>query len=149
MSPVQAIKTGVAKSFKFKGRAARSEFWWLAVSVLTFPFVAAAIFETLVPEEPLSLAPYLLVLSPFLLWFSLPAAMTRRAIDADFSPLIWVYPTVTFVTGGLILIYSGILTPLEYKGISLLLVAFSAVSLLAPSQAVFSTDPSTRNEVPS
>ncbi|WP_108813768.1 DUF805 domain-containing protein [Loktanella sp. Alg231-35] len=28
MGPLEAIKTGLAKSFQFKGRASRSEFWW-------------------------------------------------------------------------------------------------------------------------
>lgn len=30
MRPAQAIKTGLAKSFQFKGRASRTEFWWFA-----------------------------------------------------------------------------------------------------------------------
>ncbi len=31
MGPAQAIRTGLAKSFQFSGRASRSEFWWFAV----------------------------------------------------------------------------------------------------------------------
>ncbi len=44
MGPVQAIKTCLAKSFKFSGRASRSEFWWfvlfIAVITLFIPFLA-------------------------------------------------------------------------------------------------------------
>ncbi|MEO0905038.1 MAG: DUF805 domain-containing protein, partial [Pseudomonadota bacterium] len=40
MGPLDAIKTGFAKSFEFKGRASRSEFWWFAAFVGT---IAAAL----------------------------------------------------------------------------------------------------------
>ena len=33
MGPVQAIKTCLAKSFQFSGRASRAEFWWYAFFV--------------------------------------------------------------------------------------------------------------------
>ena len=46
MGPVNAIKTGFAKSLQFKGRAARSEFWWFAafagaaLIVVFWPFLS-------------------------------------------------------------------------------------------------------------
>ena len=46
MGPFDALKTGFAKSFQFKGRASRSEFWWFAALlacvalVLLVPFTS-------------------------------------------------------------------------------------------------------------
>jgi uncharacterized membrane protein YhaH (DUF805 family) len=34
MGPIDAIKTGFAKSFHFKGRSSRSEFWWFAAAII-------------------------------------------------------------------------------------------------------------------
>lgn len=43
MTPLQAIKTGFRKSFDFKGRTTRSEFWWFA-TMLAFPFAFCLIY---------------------------------------------------------------------------------------------------------
>lgn len=66
MSAVNAIKTGLRKSFIFKGRASRSEYWWMfgfsMVSVFIFMQVAMNVtgasalsgtFEV-TPENPLT-----------------------------------------------------------------------------------------------
>jgi len=41
MKPAQAIKTCLAKSFQFKGRVTRSEFWWFAPIGLTPVLITA------------------------------------------------------------------------------------------------------------
>ena len=35
MGPLDAIKTGFAKSFQFSGRASRAEFWWFAGAIVS------------------------------------------------------------------------------------------------------------------
>ena len=43
MGPLDAIKTGFAKSFDFKGRASRSEFWWF--------YLSTALVLNLIPND--------------------------------------------------------------------------------------------------
>ena len=44
MGPWPAIKTGFSKTFRYSGRAARSEFWWLWLSVFV-AFVFAVVLD--------------------------------------------------------------------------------------------------------
>jgi uncharacterized membrane protein YhaH (DUF805 family) len=51
MSPTQAIKTGLAKSFQFKGRASRAEFWWFAGILLIATFGLLWPYATILSSE--------------------------------------------------------------------------------------------------
>ncbi|MFQ1699304.1 DUF805 domain-containing protein [Loktanella agnita] len=47
MGPTQAIRTCLAKSFQFKGRASQAEFWWFAGALATVAFVFLWPFATI------------------------------------------------------------------------------------------------------
>jgi len=56
MTPAHAIKTGLAKSFQFSGRATRAEFWWFAPIGILLPVLISYASSRLVdPSTPLSL----------------------------------------------------------------------------------------------
>jgi uncharacterized membrane protein YhaH (DUF805 family) len=52
MGPAQAIRTGLAKSFQFSGRASRSEFWWFACAWVSVAM--ALLFVVVVTRRPLT-----------------------------------------------------------------------------------------------
>lgn len=77
MGPVEAIKSGFAKSFDFSGRASRSEYWWfLPIGVLT-PASALLLWNSL-PGDATNWIGALIV---FVTLIPLLAVTTRRLRD--------------------------------------------------------------------
>ncbi len=82
MTPLQAIKTCLTKSFQFSGRASRAEFWWfLPLPILITVF---ALYNAGASNEFGSSAAFFILQSVLfpMLSFILIAAGTRRLIDA-------------------------------------------------------------------
>ena len=53
MGPLDAIKTCLAKSFQFKGRASRAEFWWFACALFIITILALAPHATVLSSPTL------------------------------------------------------------------------------------------------
>jgi uncharacterized membrane protein YhaH (DUF805 family) len=87
MGPAQAIRTGLAKSFQFSGRASRSEFWWFAPILVALTGVAATsdFVLNLMPPSFGVLGGILAVL--LVVPIPLYSALVRRFRDAGLWPL--------------------------------------------------------------
>ncbi len=86
MGPAQAIRTGLAKSFQFYGRADRSEFWgfaalWLPIAALGFVILDTALSAAAFTKDNILGAFFLRVF----ICLPLLAAAARLVIDAGFS----------------------------------------------------------------
>ena len=140
MGPTQAIKTGLAKSFQFKGRATRSEFWWFTLAAFGLFYGAEWLENTAYASESYDLillagnfvtALGLVLILPFL------SVTVRRFHDVGLSgwwvALIWVG---TFVTSGMALFRQPIsLTAVETSGFDISLD--TPFILLLATQAIF------------
>ena len=79
--PTETIRTCLAKSFQFKGRATRSEFWWFAPVGLVIGLVGSWLGAASVDErEPLTLL--LLAAATLASFTPLAAAGSRRLQDS-------------------------------------------------------------------
>jgi len=89
MGPIDAIKTGLTKSFQLSGRATRSEFWWL-VTCLALPVILVVVLSIVEPStDPIVYLWPLLLLFPLVGLTILLTAGVRRYRDAGISPMFW------------------------------------------------------------
>ena len=117
MNPIRPIAQAVRNYFNFRGRASRSEFWWLFVVVL----LLEALFIVWQQEKfPLLILGFLksplkfLTLLPLVHLVLLPIATVRRLHDTDRSAK-WLLVLV-----GLVLVWpASFLTPVSWLGNSL------------------------------
>ena len=79
MGPVQAIKTCLAKSFQFSGRASRPEYWWFAPLGILFPIVGAKGMN----GDVIYLSPPVRFVVVILLSIPLISATARRLADVN------------------------------------------------------------------
>ncbi len=81
MGPAQAIRTCLAKSFQFSGRASRSEFWWFYATLFllgaTIALVDLGLQTRAVQTDTVAVALGLVVAAPFF------SAAWRRLHDID------------------------------------------------------------------
>jgi uncharacterized membrane protein YhaH (DUF805 family) len=103
MGPAQAIRTGLAKSFQFSGRASRSEFWWFAL--IMAPVIGfGSIVLSSVSFSAVESREYAFLLSFVLrsiLFIPLLAAVSRRAQDAGVRSgwVEWSFVGIFFAAG--------------------------------------------------
>ena len=117
MNPIRPIAQAVRNYFNFRGRASRSEFWWLFLIVL----LLEALFIIWQQEKfPLLILGFLksplkfLTLLPLIHLVLLPIATVRRLHDTDRSAK-WLLVLV-----GLVLVWpASFLTPVSWLGDSL------------------------------
>lgn len=93
MAPAQAISTGFRRSFRFSGRATRSEFWWFApVAIVPPALVGAQLrWDVIEPMGIWRVAAVFAAAIPFL------AATSRRLQDTGEEGHQAVYPFMPFV----------------------------------------------------
>jgi uncharacterized membrane protein YhaH (DUF805 family) len=104
MGPAQAIRTGLAKSFQFSGRASRAEFWWFAPCGFALPALVIGLGYPRVTDHE-TVAPVLLAAAIAALPVS--AVSVRRLHDADKSGFVFLSGLVsTFITGAGLLVVS-------------------------------------------
>lgn len=149
--PTEAIRTCLAKSFQFKGRATRSEFWWFALVVV----ISSTMILTMgAPHNdahsairPLFLAMYLI---PLLSASLLLSVGIRRTRDAGLPPMVYLAP----VTTGMLLLLAGFIFTYEslWTALALLLLPICSLVLLLlcalPSRAPITPHRPNPNEVP-
>lgn len=93
MGPAQAIRTGLAKSFQFSGRASRSEFWWFAPIAVIAPVLGGVMISwDNIDFWGISRLGVLILLS-----LPLIAAMSRRLQDTGEPGHQALYPFMPFV----------------------------------------------------
>jgi uncharacterized membrane protein YhaH (DUF805 family) len=95
MGPAEAIRTGLARSFRFSGRASRPEFWWTwaALYALLLAIRAALALPALAPHGlKIMLVAFWIVLLPLI------SVGTRRLADAG----VWRWLFVVTVLVGLL-----------------------------------------------
>ena len=103
MNPIRPITQAVRNYFNFRGRASRSEFWWLFVIVL---FLEALFIIWQQEKSPLLIlgflkAPFKFVtLLPFVHLVLLPIATVRRLHDTDRSAK-WLFVLLGTILGWL------------------------------------------------
>lgn len=124
---MNAIRSGFAKSFQFKGRASRSEFWWFAPVAIVFSGTVTWVFATLRNHDYWSTNWIVLffALTPF--W----ASGYRRMQDAGELGQDIFYPAALFfgIPLGLVSAFYavGIVSPI----IAFLLAMFVGLPLIA------------------
>ena len=101
MGPIKAVRTATAKLFNFRGRASRSEFWWVTLFAVIAGGIIAMIFTSVFgvsPEEkilPDGLMTIVLAL-PFM------ALITRRLNDVGCGLwqhiVYWLYIPLSIIT---------------------------------------------------
>ena len=116
MSPAQAIKTGIAKSFQFKGSASRTEFWWFAAFVVLLGVIAAGLDWSLFTAKAYSGADRELImlrsnhevarLIGLLVLIPLAAVCVRRLANVKHSAF-WVVPPVLISLFLVMMVWSG------------------------------------------
>ena len=94
MGPLDAIKTCLAKSFQFKGRASRAEFWWFAPLYLSCTLIF--VFWILPIFQSLNLNGLLIALAITLI--PLVAAASRRLQDTGEDGYFAAIPILAPVT---------------------------------------------------
>ena len=125
MTPLTAIKTCLAKSFQFSGRASRAEFWWFAPLGLAFPALVGGWGFSLARELP-SLV--LLLVAVLLALIPLSAAGVRRFHDVGSSGALFfagVVPAI-FVMAAMLIILIGLfaLVTIIYAKLGIILIGF-------------------------
>lgn len=107
MGPAEAIRTGLATSFQFSGRASRSEFWWLT-AFLVLPFLAIMFLATQILidlfEDQYDTAPFTIAVVILVPWLSaslvLLPTLIRRGHDVGLRgpfvivPFLALYPSL-------------------------------------------------------
>ena len=141
MGPAEAIRTGVAKSFQFSGRASRSEFWWFAPVALIPPVVGG----TQLSWDNIDFWGIWRV--GVLIFLSLPliAAMSRRLQDTGEPGYQALFPFMPFVLlwlGYQAIYWFSVATAITGFGVILGILAvlvFGLIYLLAGIAALFVT----------
>jgi uncharacterized membrane protein YhaH (DUF805 family) len=82
MTPLQAIRTCLAKSFQFSGRASRAEYWWFLPIGLALPVAALWLSAATQPNQPV----WVHTACAFLGGLPLMAVTRRRLADTGESP---------------------------------------------------------------
>jgi uncharacterized membrane protein YhaH (DUF805 family) len=93
MGPAQAIRTGLAKSFQFSGRASRSEFWWFAPVAVIAPVLGGVMMSW----DNIDFWGIWRVGALILLGLPLIAAMSRRLQDMGEPGHQALFPFMPFV----------------------------------------------------
>ena len=146
MGPVQAIKTCLAKSFQFSGRATFPEFWWFAAVFVCGAFASFWTVELYLPRKMgLLRNPAGTCLLVFLTLFAAPfiAAAWRRNQDRGRAG-VWVLPPFFVLASGVAIAFlevwqtggselSGFIGSIIGYGGFLILSPFVLISLAAPS----------------
>ena len=105
MGPLDAIKTGFAKSFQFSGRASRAEFWWFApgCTILLTVGLHSEVIPNLV-SAALPAVRHIGVTPLFLLWLLLLtpafAAFARQLRDIGFGAA-WVLAVPVYLAAAI------------------------------------------------
>ena len=89
MGPLEAIKTGFAKSFQFKGRASRSEFWWFAPIGVVIVAAVCISLRAIMQLDPTGTLFLILLAAAF---SPLSSAAARRLGDVGASSLNLMMP---------------------------------------------------------
>lgn len=110
MGPVQAIRTGFAKSFQFSGRASRAEFWWFVLFVCAVGIASTQYARYLTERQTL------LVTYPVLTWgavFALPLVSVafRRLQDTGNNGLWIVIPILLWLASKVLVLIAVGLPP--------------------------------------
>ncbi|MEP3347417.1 MAG: DUF805 domain-containing protein [Litoreibacter sp.] len=95
MGPIQALKSCMSKSFRWKGRASRSEFWWFALIYYgglagCLTFFAATITE----GEEGGVGPFVLYL--LIMFFPFISVLARRLHDKGLTAWLLLLGLVPF-----------------------------------------------------
>ena len=129
----EAIRTGLAKSFQFSGRASRSEFWWFAPLGLAFPAIVALLGSSLVENLSTAILCFLTVVvasAPF------SAAAFRRLHDANKSGLLLISGI-----GSAIITSIGILvTLMGLSGLVSIIYAFPGMIVIGVGLTILSSN---------
>ena len=120
VGPFQAIKTCLAKSFQFSGRASQAEFWWFVGLVLLGGLVIAFVDDRLIGHRNSAFAEHhlLIWLYIFVVLLPLHAVAARRLKDANWPRWFAIAPlaiTVICVAG--MIAQLGILPYYDLKGL--------------------------------
>ena len=146
MGPVEAIKTCLAKSFQFSGRATFPEFWWFAAVFVGGAFASSWTVELYLPSKIGFLRnPASSSLLVFLTLFTAPFIATawRRNQDRGCAG-VWVLPPILVLASGVAIAFlevwltgggelSGFIGSIIGSGGFLILFPFVLISLAAPS----------------
>jgi uncharacterized membrane protein YhaH (DUF805 family) len=100
MGAAQAIRTGLAKSFQFSGRASRSEFWWFLAFTFFLPLSIGAMLDRLIFGHNIFKDDGIAYLTEafFLLTFPASAAVTARRLQDRSLPGIWAAVALVLLT---------------------------------------------------
>lgn len=115
MGPLAALNSALVNSFKFSGRATRSEFWWFflvvfLIGLVTVTLDAMTVYNVVLTEGEEAI----LSMSPFdfySVWVSLLTTIPylslsiRRLHDAGFSGFWWLLSFVPFGALALLILY--------------------------------------------
>ena len=147
MGPIQSIKTCLAKSFQFSGRASQSEFWWFATVFIGGAFAFFWFVELYLPgrmkllENPAGTS-----LLTFLVLFTCPfiAAAWRRNQDRGRAGASVMPPFVILAFGIAIAFLEVWLTGGgELAGLSGMLIGYGGFLILSPFVLISLAAPST------
>ncbi|MGL6211064.1 MAG: DUF805 domain-containing protein [Paracoccaceae bacterium] len=154
MGPIEAIRTCLAKSFQFSGRATRPEYWWftLASSVVT-AFLVFVIDGQLLGYDVESRAVFLPFANTFGL-LTMPAALsvaTRRLHDRSLPGLPAVVILAVTYALGFVPSPGDFTTVLDwfmaaFVGLSLVIVVIAALPS-APGRNRYGANPHDPNPV--
>lgn len=147
MGPAQAIRTCLAKSFQFSGRASRSEFWWFFAPFFGGAFVSFWAVELYLPRHiGLLLNPAFAVLLIYLTVLAAPfcAAAWRRSQDSG-RPGAWALSPVFILAFGaaISLLERSLFDDSELPGLSGAMIGYGGFLLLAPPTLLLLALPST------
>ncbi|WP_298260060.1 DUF805 domain-containing protein [uncultured Litoreibacter sp.] len=95
MGPVRALGSCISQSFRWRGRASRSEFWWFFL-IYTGGFIAYVIyaaFSSVVINETTILP---VVIYVCVMFFPLIAVMVRRLHDKGLTGFLLILGVVPF-----------------------------------------------------
>ena len=128
MGPLDAIKTGFARSFQFRGRATRSEFWWFATFFFGGSFLIFWLFELVSNGHGLQSAFAMLA---FQACFIMPflSVLSRRAHDFGYHGFFPMIPFVVLVLGILLSLIEAQVFPSELPGTFGAIIAYGGFLL--------------------
>ncbi len=158
MGPLDAIKTCLARSFQFKGRASRAEFWWFTAIFSGVGFISFWAAELFLPARIGSVqntAFTAMIVSLTLLFLPLVSAGVRRFHDLGLGGVLFLAPLIILAIGmGVGLYDKQIANPLQqYAGLNGALIGYGGFLMTAPFILLTCTLKSrntnhTSNEVP-
>ena len=93
MGPAQAIRTGLARSFQFSGRASRAEYWWFLPVGISLPVAALVLAKVVAPDLGYFAlcAVFLVALVPLM------AVTRRRLLDSGETPVWFETPLLALL----------------------------------------------------